>query len=98
MIKLEQNTSTGGDETAGYLVELSGEYTLQKFVNEVVSNDARWGCIRASSETSFFGEHKCEYKRGKLLSNFSPEIMGKKVISANARGGWGCMDYFLQLD
>ena len=45
MIKLKQNTRTFSDETAGYAVELTKEYTLREFVDEIVGNDRDWGYI-----------------------------------------------------
>ena len=97
MIKLKQNTRTFGDETAGYAVELTKEYTVQEFVNEVVSNKREWGYIGISCGRATFGNPNCEYKLGKLLSELPSEIMTKKIASAKASGGWSRMDYLLEL-
>ena len=97
MIKLKQVTRTFSDATAGYSVELTKEYTLQKFVNEVLSNEKRWGYLAIDSEISIFGDPCCEYKYDKLLTKFPSEILTKKVVSAKARGGYGNMDYSIEI-
>lgn len=97
MIKLKQNTETFGDETAGYTVELTKQYTLLEFINEVVSDEREWGYIGILSVGAIFGSPNCEYEFGKLLSELPSEIMTKKVASAKASGGWSRMDYLLEL-
>ena len=97
MIKLKQVTKTFSDATAGYSVEFTKEYTLQEFVNEVLSNEQRWGYLAIDSEISIFGDPRCKYRHGKLLTEFQSEILTKKVVSAKARGGYGRMDYSIEL-
>ncbi len=91
MIKLTQNTKVGGDETAGYSVELTEEYTVKKFVDEVVSNEGEWGSIIVNNDYSSI----CEYKWGELLSELPANVLNKKVATAKASGGWSNMNYLL---
>ncbi|MBS9774591.1 MAG: hypothetical protein KGV59_05475 [Tenacibaculum sp.] len=94
MIKLTQNTRVGGDETTGYSVELTKEYTVKKFVDEVVSNEGEWGSIIVNNDYSSV----CKYKWGKLLSELPLDVLDKKVVSATASGGWSRMDYLLTVE
>jgi len=98
MIKLIQNTKTFGDETAGYSVELTKDYTVKEFVDEVVSDKKEWGYIGIESKGSFFGDPNCEYKWGKLLTELPSEILPNKIKSVKASGGWSRMDYLLVLN
>lgn len=96
-MNLKQTSRTFGDETAIYSVELSKEYTVKEFVDEVVSNKSNWGRIGIASEGAIFGNPMCEYKWGKLLTELPSEIMTDKVISAEAHGGWTMMDFKLTI-
>ncbi len=98
MIKLRQNTKVKGDETAGYEVILTKEYTVRSFVNELLTErKGEWGHVGVDDGSSIFGSPNLEYKWGKLLSELPKEILDKKIISATASGGWSRMDYKLKL-
>lgn len=99
MIKLKQNTKTFGDSTAGYLVILDKEYTVDEFVNEVLTKN-EWGYIGIYYENMHWfesGNPKCEYKWNKLISKLPDDILNKKISSVTAHGGWSNMDYLLKL-
>ncbi len=99
MIKLTQCTPTGGDCTAGYSVTLDKDYTVEEFINEVLTKN-EWGYIGIwSDEQAWFdrGDPYCEYKRDKLITQMPNDIMGKKIVKAKASGGWSNMDYLLTL-
>lgn len=43
MFTLTQSTPTAGDCTSGYKVTLDKEYTLQEFIDAVLTNKGEWG-------------------------------------------------------
>lgn len=98
MFKLIKNGPEGSDCTALYIVQLDKEYTVREFVKTVLSNDKEWGYIGIHNGESFFGNPKCEYRYGKLLSFLPKELRDKKVKSAEANGGWSYMSYLLVLE
>ena len=99
MIKLKQCTEVAGDETAGYEVTLDKRYTVEEFINEVVSKKQDWGYIGIKQEgvPTIFGSPKCEYKWGKLLSSLPNEYLNKEISIVSASGGWSRMDYLITI-
>ncbi len=97
MIKLTQNTPTSGDCTAGYAVTLDKEYTVEEFINEVLTKN-EWGYIGIHSNGQAWfdiGFPSCEYKKDKLVTEMQKDILPIKVKSATASGGWSRMDYVI---
>ena len=90
MIKLKRCSEIYGDETASYDVELTTTYTVEQFVNEVVSNSKEWGAISIM-------QHRCEYKWGKLIRKFPEFLMCENIVQVSAHGGWSMMNYTLQV-
>lgn len=99
MIKLKQNTPTGGDCTAGYAVTLDKEYTVRELINEVLTRK-EWGYIGIHNDGQAWferGTPNCKYKQDKLLTDMPPEVLNMKIKSVTARGGWSRMDYVIKL-
>ncbi|MCD8401441.1 hypothetical protein G1K52_11810 [Tenacibaculum finnmarkense] len=96
MFKFKKNTKTFRDETAGYCVILSKDYTVGSFVEEVLTYKNEWGYIGVDSG-AIFGSPNCEFKNGVLIGNLPNDIMCKKIISVRANGGWSRMDYLLTI-
>ena len=96
--KLKQCGPVRGDETAPYEVTFSEPLTVKDFVSDVLSNKEEWGYIGISKERTIFGDPNCEYRWGKLLSCLPPEYLSKKIVSAEASGGWSRMDYLLTVE
>lgn len=90
MIKLRQDTPTGGDCTAGYEVVFDKEYTVKEFIDYILTRN-EWGCIRIK-----YSRKDCEYKRNELLGSLPQEYLDKKIKSARACGGWSNMDYSIE--
>lgn len=90
MIKLKQTASTGGDETAPYDVIFDRQYTVQEFIDYVLTR-REWGDI------SFRGGPYCEYRGSLLLSVIPDEYMEACIQSVKAAGGWYKMDYWIEL-
>lgn len=75
------------------------QMTVREFVEEVVSNEREWGCIRVDiGEEYYWDNPTCEYKWGKLLSILPGEYLDKKIISGRSDGGWSQMDYLLKIE
>lgn len=99
MIKLTQNTPTGGDCTARYTVTLDKEYTVKEFIDEVLTRN-EWGCVGIYNEGQAWfdsGTPNCEYSRGKLITEMPLEVLERKIESVTASGGWSRMDYVIKL-
>ena len=87
-----------GDCAYDYSIELDKLYTVEEFVNSVLTKD-EFGYIGIDNGIWYSpGAPYCEYKYGVLLSNLPEDILNKKVSSAKSIGGWGRMDYKLVLE
>ena len=88
-----------GDCTAPYWVELDKDYTVEEFIQTVLTIKYEWGYIKIHQRppVSFFDYPECEYRHGKLLTNLPQEYLYKPVKFAEAAGGWSRMDYVLYL-
>lgn len=101
MFTLTQSTPTAGDCTAGYIVTLDKEYTLQEFIDAVLTNKSEWGYIKvAKRDCAWYNYPAFSYRYGKIYSepNLPEEIYGYKVKSVTANGGWPSMEYTATLE
>ena len=98
MFKLVQSGPTGGDGTASYDILLNGEYTVGQFINDVLLDKREWGYIGIHDGCSIFGNPKCEYRYGELISNLPDEYLTLGVTNAKAGGGWSLMNYILTVE
>lgn len=98
MFRLTQVGPTGSDCTALYHVDLNREYTVEQFIQDVISNDHEWSCIGIYDAKHIFGHPRCEYRYGTLLTQIPPEYLKRRVLSAQADGGWSLMNYTLTLE
>lgn len=96
MFELKSTGNIRGDCTQPFEVILEKEYTVEEFVQTVLTRN-EWGCICVSNKWKVYGNTKCEYSRETLKSVFPDEILCKKVVAASSDGGWSCMDYWLQI-
>ena len=93
MIKLffRQTAPTGGDETAPYDVLLEQKCSVDDFVTAVL-NRREWGYITIK------GRGQIEYRYDELVSTtLNCDDMSKLIKSVHAAGGWGSMDYYLEI-
>lgn len=101
MLRFVQVGEESSNFTRAYKLILDKEYTVGDFIYAVRSRQDEWGYIRIDDEKYPFGKPFCEYARGKVINStdsFSEEFLSKKVISANAHGGWGLMNYTLVVE
>jgi len=91
MFTKKQISQTGGDETAKYSVTFDGEYTVEKFAAEVLSNPNEWGTIHLYYN---YNELKSvDYSKGILLEQIPSDINTLKIKAVTAHGGWSLMNY-----
>lgn len=98
MFKMSQAGRERGDCTAPYNVELDKEYTVNEFVQTVLTNEREWGYIGIYCKGEVFGKPTCEYKWGKLLYTLPDSVLNKKIVDVKADGGWSRMDYLLWIE
>lgn len=101
MFSLTQIGPTSSDCTARYLVTLYGDYTLQEFINEVLSNKGEWGTISiAKRGCLWYNYPSFSYRYGEIRSRptLPEEVYSYKIKDVRANGGWSNMDYTIQLE
>lgn len=101
MFSLIQTTPVGGDCTSGYRVNLDKEYTLQEFIDDVLTIKGEWGGIRiVKRDCDRYSYPVIRYRYGKITNepNLPKMIYGYKVKSVFACGGWSNMDYVVMLE
>lgn len=97
MFKLHSAGKVYGDCIFHYNVELDRAYTVNEFVNTVLTRK-EWGYIGIYCDGTFFGKPKCEYRYGKLMYTLPDNVMKRRVVKAIAEGGWTRMDYLLWIE
>lgn len=102
MFTLIQCTQTTNDCTTGYRVDFDKEYTLQEFIDAILTNKKDdWGEIKIAKRNCAWYLYPCiDYQRGNVISNpnIPEEVFDYKVKSATARGGWLSMNYIVTLE
>lgn len=102
MFTLTQCTPTGGDGTAVYRVKLDKEYTLQEFIDAILTNNKdEWGVIKIAKRNCDWYRYLCiGYRYGNITNkpNIPEKVFGYKVESATASGGLMAMDYIVTLE
>ena len=98
MFKLVQIRPEGSDCTAPYGVQLNGDYTVEQFINDVLLDEREFGYIGIYNGKSVFGDPRCEYRFGEIISTMDEKFLNMRVTSATASGGWGRMDYILTVE
>ena len=101
MFTLIQCTPTGYDCTVGYRVNLDKEYTLQEFIDAILTNKKdEWGGIKIVKRNCPWYSRPCiDYKYGNITNkpNIPEKVFSYKVKSVTAHGGWSSMDYIVTL-
>lgn len=102
MFTITQCTPTAGDCTAGYRVDLDKEYTLQEFIDVILTNKKdEWGMIRiVKRNCPWYCCPSIGYRYGNITNtpNIPKKFFDYKVKSVTARGGWTAMDYIVTLE
>lgn len=98
MFILKRSSRIYGDECCDYNVIFDKQYTLEEFINSVLSNKREWGYIGIYDAKTFRGNPYIEYRDGKIINGAFPrEYYNKTIKQSTASGGWSRMDYVLQL-
>ena len=96
MFSLTQSTPMSRDCTCGYIVDLHKEYTVDEFIQEVLTErNKEWGYFKIND-----GVHENRglrwYRNGRFESGMIPEdLLNIKIQKVNASGGWSRMDYVI---
>lgn len=101
MFSLTRTTPVGGDCTAGYRVNLDKEYTLQEFIDAVLTNKNEWGWIKiAKRDCAMYNYPSFGYRYGEIQTeaNIPESVYAYKVKSVISSGGWTRMDYIVTLE
>ena len=101
MFTLTLSIPTSFDCTAAYKVTLDKEYTLQEFIDAVLSNKGEWGYINvAKRDCAWCNYPAFSYRYGEIYGepNLPEEVYGYKVKSVTASGGWLRIDYIVTLE
>lgn len=100
MVKFERIRELG-DATIIFDVVLDKAYTVQEFINTVLSErENEWGTIGIESPKAVFfkGYPFCEYYCGRLTTTAMPDkVLRRKIKGVKAHGGWSNMDYLIAL-
>ena len=91
MFTLIQCTPTRGDCTAGYEVDLDKGYTLQEFIDAVLTNKNERGWIKiAKRDCAMYNYPGFGYRYGEIQSepNIPETVYGYKVKSVISSGRW----------
>ena len=92
--KMVQTSPEGGDCTAPYDIDFFESCIMKEFIDEILSDKEEWGYITINHDKTSFS---IEYRNGELKTPIANEILGRKIIFAEASGGWTRMDYKLYL-
>lgn len=100
MFILKASTPIGGDCSRAYDVILDKEYTVEDFINVILSERFdEWGSIEIYELYRQVSRFSCEYKYGKMMASSLPdEYLRKKIFKVSAHGGYTRMDYTLLVD
>lgn len=95
-MRLEQNTPTAGDATAGYAVIISENTTVEMLLQHILKRN-EWGYVGVKCEGHVFGSPQIEYKNDQIIvGQFKQDLLNQKITSVSARGGWSRMDYLIE--
>lgn len=102
MFELVQKSSIRSDCTASFDVKLDKPYTVDLFIDEVLSSRPNeWGYIGIFKPgiSYIFGDPNCEYRYGKIITDrLSDDILCKVIKEIRADGGYSRMDYIIKLE
>jgi hypothetical protein len=100
MFSLVQVTNIARDGTCGYVVELEKQYTVQEFIETILSQCTNeWGYVGIKCPPYVFGNPRLEYKYGKITTKpFNDDVLDKTIEKVTASGGWTRMDYIITTD
>ena len=102
MFEFIQKSVIRSDCTASFDVKLDKLYTVDLFIDEVLSTRPNeWGYIGIFKPgiSYIFGDPNCEYRYGEIITDRLPDDILHKVIKAvRADGGYSRMDYIIKVE
>lgn len=98
MFRLKRKNMLEDGFMTSFRVVFEKEYTVEKFIQAVLTNTRDWGYIGISNGKSVFGKPCIRYEYGRKIDDFPEDILCKKVTFATANGAWYRMDYLLVIE
>lgn len=98
MFRLKRKNMLEDGCMTSFRVVFEKEYTVEKFIQAVLTNTRDWGYIGISNGKSVFGKPCIRYEYGRKIDDFPEDILCKKVTFATANGAWYRMDYLLVIE
>lgn len=83
------------DATYEYIVTFTPSMTVGEFIEEWMGkNSSEWGYFGIYDGKSIFGEPKCEYRRGEIITESLPsDVLQSEILSVSGSGGWTRSDF-----
>lgn len=97
-IRFRQVGPTAGDCTTPYEGEFRKPMEVGELVSIALSRTEDWGYVGIKDNETIFGNPRCEYRKGKLLSELPREIIDRKIDRIQIDAGWTRTDYLLTLE
>lgn len=97
MIKVEYVNSFS-DQTFGYKIMIQKPMTVGEFIKEwITTRPDEWGYFGIYDRETIFGNPKCEYSRGKIITDPIPdEYLNAEIDEVNGSGGWTRSDFIFK--
>lgn len=88
------------DDTYEYIVKISKPMTVGKFIEEWLTEQPNeWGYFGIHDGKSIFGNPKCEYSQGKLITVPLPKkYLNAEIDSVIGGGGWTRSDFIFKCE
>ena len=85
---------TRSDCTAPYKVTIPEGMTVREFIAEWLEDPREWGYFGIYDGRLGFGNPKCEYRDGKIITDPLPDdILDSEIKKVIGDGGWSRSDF-----
>lgn len=83
---------SNGDCTSSYMVVFNRQYKVEEFVKSILTNK-EFGCIKIKDVSVCYDSNLSS-----RALEYLPKFYDKKIKKCYASGGWGRMDYDIEID
>lgn len=94
MIKISYGASRS-DDTFEYIITIRKPMTVGEFIKEwITKKQDEWGYFGIYDGKTIFGKPKCEYSKGKIITDPIPdEYLNAEIDAVSGSGGWSRSDF-----
>lgn len=87
------------DCTYPYYITIDKPKTVGEFIEEWLSTRPKeWGSFGIRKIGSIYGDPRCDYKYGKIVSDPLPdEYLAKEIKSVSGGGGWTLSNFMFEV-